>query len=320
MKKISQELLERGFKVEHHHCSNDPGSLDGLVIPALKIALVDATAPHTIDPKYPGCIDEILNLGEYWDEQKITANKAAIVSCTKEISKRFQRAYRMLKAAKSVYDDWEAANGEAMDYIIANQKAAGLIERLFTGITTVGQGNNRKLFASALTPVGPVNYIESIVSGFSSRTIITGPPGTGKATLLEKVAATAITKGLDIESYYCPLDPLKIEHIIIPSLDVAITTSIPPHNQQNNSAATIIDMSDCLDKEIVSRLESVTDYDRTAFWEFFGKAGAYISEAKKLHDKLETYYIPNIHFSSVNSLRDKTLARILEYPISNDER
>ncbi|MGL5514497.1 MAG: hypothetical protein ACRDBM_14860, partial [Sporomusa sp.] len=150
MKKVSQELLERGFKVEHHHCSSDPDSLDGLVIPDLKIALIDATAPHSIDPKYPGCIDEILNLGEYWDEQKIIANKADIISCTKEISKRFQRAYRMLKAAKSVYDDWEAANGEAMDYIIANQKAAILIERLFTGITTVGQGNNRKLFASAL--------------------------------------------------------------------------------------------------------------------------------------------------------------------------
>ena len=57
MKRISQAMTERGFAVEHHHCSSDPDSLDGLVIPALDIALIDGTAPHIVDPKHPGCVD-----------------------------------------------------------------------------------------------------------------------------------------------------------------------------------------------------------------------------------------------------------------------
>lgn len=313
MKKIGQTVLERGYDVEHHHCSSDPNSLDALVIPRLSVALIDGTAPHIVDPKHPGCIDEILNLGEYWNENKMVKNKPEILACTKEISKRFQRAYRMLKAAKAVYDDWEAANSEAMNYKLANQKAASLTEKLFSSITTVGYGKNRKLFASAITPIGPVNYIDSIAGGFSSRYIITGLPGTGKATLLAKAAETAIAKGLDIETYYCPLDPLKIEHVIIPALDTALITSTPPHNQAFDGAADVIDMNDCLDKSVISRLEPVTDYDRTAFWEFFGKAGAYISEAKKLHDELETYYVPNINFDGVDALREKTLTRIIGY-------
>ncbi|SMC75856.1 PRK06851 family protein [Sporomusa malonica] len=315
MKKIGQAMVEQGYDVEHHHCSSDPNSLDGLVIPMLNVALIDGTAPHIVDPKHPGCVDEILNLGEYWDESKMVKNKAAILAYTKEISKRFQRAYRMLRAAKAIYDDWEAANNEAMDYKLANQKATDLLEKLFAGTPTAGHGKNRKLFASAITPLGPINYIDSIAAGLSSRYIITGLPGTGKATLLAKVADTAVAKGLDIETYYCPLDPLKVEHVIIPALDTALTTSVPPHNQPTRGATAVIDMNDCLDKEIVNRLETVTDYDRTAFWEFFGKAGTYINEAKKLHDELETYYVPNISFSGVDALRDKTLARILAFAV-----
>ncbi|HWR43829.1 PRK06851 family protein [Sporomusa sp.] len=317
MKKISQAMIERGFSVEHHHCSSDPNSLDGLVIPVLSVALIDGTAPHIVDPKHPGCVDEILNLGEYWNESKLVNNKTSILTCTKEISKRFQRAYRMLRAAKAVYDDWEAANNEAMNYKLANQKAAELIEKLFANVTTVGHGKNRKLFASAITPDGPVNYIDSIAVDLSYRYILTGFPGTGKATLLDKVAETAIAKGLDIETYHCPLDPLKVEHIIIPALSAALITSVPPHNLSTYGATAIINMNECLDQEMIHRLEPVTDYDRTAFWEFFGKAGAYINEAKKLHDQLETYYVPNINFSGVDTLRDKTLARIFEYATNN---
>lgn len=313
MKKISQAMTGQGFAVEHHHCSSDPDSLDGLVIPALNIALIDGTAPHIVDPKYPGCVDEILNLGEFWRESSLVNNKAAILACTKEISKHFQHAYRMLQAAKAVYDDWEAVNCEAMDYTLANRKAAELIETLFADITTAGNGKNRKLFASAITPAGPVNYIDSITAGLANRYVLTGPPGTGKATLLAKIAAAALGRGLNIETYHCPLDPLKVEHIVIPALHTALITSVPPHNHSPRGTTAIIDMADCLDPDMVAKTESVTDYDRTVFWELFGKAGAYITEAKKLHDRLEGYYVPNINFSGLDALYARTLARVLAY-------
>ncbi|WP_371381562.1 PRK06851 family protein [Sporomusa aerivorans] len=312
MKKIGQVMLERGYNIEHHHCSSDPNSLDALVIPALNIALIDGTSPHIVDPKHPGCVDEILNLGEYWDEAALIKHKAAILYYTKEISRSFQRAYRMLTAAKAVYDDWEAANSEAMIFSRANEKIAAVITNVFSGVNTVGYGKNRKLFASAITPAGPVNYIDSVSAGIPFRYILTGLPGTGKATLLAAVAAAAIAKGLDIETYYCPLDPQKIEHVIIPSLDTALLTSTPPHNLSASEAAATIDMNECLDQTIIDKLTAVTDYDRTAFWEFFGKAGSYIKEAKKLHDELEKFYIPNINFSGVDELWENTLARIVK--------
>ncbi len=64
MKKVAKEMLERGYDVEYHHCSSDNNSIDGIVIPQLKVAMIDGTAPHVVDPKHPGAVDEIIHLGD----------------------------------------------------------------------------------------------------------------------------------------------------------------------------------------------------------------------------------------------------------------
>ena len=62
MKTIGHEMVEKGYDVEFFHCSADPDSLDGVHIPALKLALIDGTSPHVIDPRFPGGFDESVNL------------------------------------------------------------------------------------------------------------------------------------------------------------------------------------------------------------------------------------------------------------------
>ncbi|MBM7614810.1 ATPase [Alkaliphilus hydrothermalis] len=46
MKKIGQEMVDRGHDIELHHCSADPDSVDAVVIPDIKVAIIDGTAPH----------------------------------------------------------------------------------------------------------------------------------------------------------------------------------------------------------------------------------------------------------------------------------
>ena len=67
MKKIATEFADKGYDVEIFPCSSDPGSLDAVVIKKLGVVLIDATAPHIVDPKIPGAIDEIVNFGDFWD-------------------------------------------------------------------------------------------------------------------------------------------------------------------------------------------------------------------------------------------------------------
>lgn len=55
--------------MEYFYCSSDTDSLDGIASPSLKVAAIDGTAPHVIEPDYPGVYDEIINLEDFWDER-----------------------------------------------------------------------------------------------------------------------------------------------------------------------------------------------------------------------------------------------------------
>ena len=50
MDKIGDWAEEAGLETEYILCSGDPGSLDAVVIPALKAAVVDGTAPQGVVP------------------------------------------------------------------------------------------------------------------------------------------------------------------------------------------------------------------------------------------------------------------------------
>ena len=79
MKKIAQEFIDRGYDVELHHCPSDPSSLDALLIKKLGVVLLDGTSPHIVDPKNPGAVDEIVNLGEFWNVENLEKNKDEII-------------------------------------------------------------------------------------------------------------------------------------------------------------------------------------------------------------------------------------------------
>lgn len=59
--------------------------------------------------------------------------------------------------------------------------------------------------------------------------IIKGGPGTGKSTLMKKVAAAAAKRGLYHERIYCSSDPDSLDAVIIPSIKVSIADGTSPH-------------------------------------------------------------------------------------------
>ena len=50
MHRVAEAVEAHGLSVEYIDCSGDPDSLDAIVIPQLKTALVDGTAPHDTAP------------------------------------------------------------------------------------------------------------------------------------------------------------------------------------------------------------------------------------------------------------------------------
>ena len=50
MREIGRTMEAAGTPVEYLWCSGDPDSLDGVVLPEIRCAVVDGTAPHVMAP------------------------------------------------------------------------------------------------------------------------------------------------------------------------------------------------------------------------------------------------------------------------------
>ena len=65
MRRIGQAAEEQGLDVHYVLCSGDPDSLDGVYIPAMRLAWVDGTAPHVAEPASFGVDSDYVNLGAF---------------------------------------------------------------------------------------------------------------------------------------------------------------------------------------------------------------------------------------------------------------
>ena len=104
MRSVGKAMEARGEQVEYLYCSGDPQSLDGVHIPRVRVAIVDGTSPHVIEPKYPAAVDRYVNLGEFYDIAAAKADREDVIRYTKEVSGAYQRAYRAFGAARQMHD------------------------------------------------------------------------------------------------------------------------------------------------------------------------------------------------------------------------
>ena len=104
MKRVASEAEARGRDVEYYRCSSDPRSLDGMIIDG-EIALMDGTAPHVYEPVIAGAADEIIDLGRFWDSDRLYSNYNDIASLTALKSASYSRAYKFLSSALNVKED-----------------------------------------------------------------------------------------------------------------------------------------------------------------------------------------------------------------------
>ncbi len=320
MRKIGETMLTRGFDVEFHCCSSDNGSLDAVVIPAIKVALIDGTAPHIVDPKNPGAVDEIIHLGDYWDESKVRAHKEEILKTNARIGRLFRIAYSALREAKVIRDEWEGYISECMIESQVNRAVANLLHTIFSGVTSRydRQARVRHLFATAITPDGIITgHVESLLQDVQQLYTISGEPGSGVAQVLARVADLAHEKGLHTEVYHCPFNPRNIDLVIMPEIKVAVLNVQPPHTYDPSSlpelTAMKVNLSAYIDREKQVVYAHEINSAAYRYQACLDRAVAYIRQAKLTHDQMENFYIPAMNFEAINAKRQEVLQRILNY-------
>lgn len=314
MKNIGNEWKEKGYEIEFLHCSSDNNSIDGVIIPALKVGIVDGTAPHVIEPKTPGAVEEYINLGAAWDAKALVGEKKNIQRLTNQISASFNLAYSTFKQALDVHDDWEKIYIENMDFEKADQLTNKLIQSFFGKLKINKQSDIRHRFLGAATPKGAVDFVPNLTEDIEKRYFIKGRPGSGKSTMLKKLAAAAEERGIDAEVYHCGFDPNSLDMVIFRELGIAIFDSTAPHEYfPDRDSDEIIDMYELLitpgtDEAYEDKIKPIAESYKGKMKE----AISYLARAKELHDHLEGIYVPAMNFAVVDHIQEKISEEIRE--------
>lgn len=310
---VGNEFKNRGFNLEWIHCSADVGSLDGVIIPALKAGIVDGTKPHVIEPQIAGAVDEYVNLGVAWDRKKLVPRKEEIIDIQTKIEEAYKRAYQSLGEALRRHDDLENIYIPHIDFRKAEELTHRLITNLFQEESKQGKSVAKHRFMGATTPDGPRDFLENLTENVSKRYFIKGRAGSGKSTLLRKILKQALTLGYDTEIYHCGFDPDSLDMIIVRELDFAIFDSTAPHEYfPSRNGDEIIDlyketMDQDTDEKYAEEIQAATKHYKEKVQEGL----RHLKETKHLRNQLEAIYKDAMDFSKVDVIK-KEIIRELE--------
>lgn len=322
MKKIGEEMFQDGHDVDYMHCSSDNDSLDGVVIRDQGIALIDGTAPHIVDPVNPGAVDSIIHLGDYWNEEGIRKDRVALINCNEKIGSIFGCAYNYLAAAGKMHDNLCSICGAAIDHAALYKLTAQVIvDELAPYEIGPEPGGIRKYFASAVTPDGIRHYLDTLIQGYRKIYLIKAPLGAGAERMLELFMESAVFRGFLAEGYYCPMKPSsKLEHLLIPELSLAFVTSNQYHSitlPVKEAEVVTIDLERILNADLIQSKAGILDSSSRKMEELIDMAVACLASAKREHDELEKYYIPNMDFMGIDQLRQELTRKIKKVGIKS---
>ena len=118
-----------GFPVARYLCGSDPGSLDAAVFDG-RIAVVDGTAPHTLDMDFPGASSSLLDCSRFWDAGLLEAKREEIVRLCAAKREEYAAAYRYLGAAGRLLEEERAVGSECLEREKALRYARRLAKRI----------------------------------------------------------------------------------------------------------------------------------------------------------------------------------------------
>ncbi|MDO5602612.1 MAG: hypothetical protein Q4G07_07565 [Oscillospiraceae bacterium] len=310
MKKISVNLSGKGHEVELIHCSSDPDSLDGVICRETGFSIVDATAPHTLEPLYPVACEEILSLYQFLDKSKLQANRAEISELFRRCGSLQERAARYITAAGALLSDSMRMADSCIEHTKAKNFAAHLSDKYLPRAEGPGEEECRLL--SATTCKGQIFYENTILKiADKELVILEDDQGAASKFILRALRDAALIKGHRVITCYCPMSPHeKIDHLLLPDVGVAFTTSNSFHPCTLTKDRRVIHCSRFVNDDTLKLRRQRLRFNRKAAAELLRQASLLQAEAKENHDKLEKYYIEAVDFTALDKVAKELIQEL----------
>lgn len=309
MKRVADRYVRQNIRAELFPCSSDPSSLDGVIFPDLKVALLDGTSPHIVEPAYPGSCEQIINLGECWDASLLYRMRDEILTLTRANKRCHKRASSYLAAAGSVICDSAYVAAGCTNLDKAYEKGISLAKKNIPKLKATGREWIRYL--SGITPKGAIFYKKTIDILCDRKIVISDEFGGASTAMMAAIRTLAISYGHEIISCYCPMQPRdKCEHIIIPALKLAFCTSNKFHTVTSDER--VIHARRFMDMAAFHEDRGRLNFNRKAANELLNLAADSLLEAKTVHDELEDCYIRAMDFEKINRYTEALIKTVGE--------
>ena len=305
MRKVGEAMEELGEQVEYLHCSGDPDSLDGVHIPRIRTAVVDGTAPHSIEARYPAAVERYVDLGKFYDVAAAKHAREQIVHFTDACSDAYRNVYHILAAARKLEEGLETMTTKTLDYERLFRRTDGIIARELRGRGSGGADRYR--FLGSLTCKGAITYYDS-VENLCPR-IYTLLDSTGTAAIMLSRICSAV-HARRYSAILCP-DPEhmeRLQHLMIPELGLAFV-SVKEGDDYPLEAHRRIHLDEMLSFGEKGKLRLMRKMIKTLRQEGIDL----LRQAKAEHDALEAIYQSGVDFSGINELTKQEIERITGY-------
>jgi hypothetical protein len=241
MKKVRKEAEEKGVSYIEVFCASDPASLDGLIFPAKKTVFLDGTAPHVVEPKFPGVCENLIDFGQFWDSKLLREKVVDIISATRENKLCHKKAGEFIGKAgeimKQTVDLSSAPEPDVAEKYITEKGGIGKLFRCFLG---------------GITPDGVLYFTDHI----KVAKVIT-LDGKGAEGSLIGVKETAVRRGFDVVCFENPVLPALTDGVLIPELSLfAVKGRFLPENEELLQYLTLASKEIAKAKVIHDKLES----------------------------------------------------------------
>lgn len=229
MKRVGINWYLKGNDVEYIHCASDEIEVEAVLIPALKLAVVDGDLEYIAQSRACGTSGEIVSLDPPNAYRAPQPEESIVSQLRGKIQEYYKKAYEQLQKALSIHDEWEKIYSNGVDFSKLDLIADSAIKKFLSDMNLKKEGIIKNRFFGSLTYKGSLDFVADLTRNLGKRYFIKGRPGSGKSTLLGKIADAAHEKGFDVEIYRCVLDPGSIDMVIVRELDFAVFDSTYPH-------------------------------------------------------------------------------------------
>lgn len=313
MKKIADDF-ERTENVTRYYCSSDPDSLDAIVLHSSKAVIIDGTAPHVFDPQFPGACQKIVDLGRYWNDAMLRANKDKIIEVTELNKSLLSAAANYSTALGKICTDTCSCAREFTNEPKLEAFAQRFCKKLFTKKHgSRGSKSIRQL--SVMTRYGYMTLTETL-EDYLDLYLLDDSCFFASDKFIDLVADQAIKHGFDIAVSPCLLSEHHFsEHLLIKELGIAVLSSNQLTKLENKNASKI-NMSRFYDRQQMQPYKKRLKTNAALISQLSAVSSEMLNSAKLVHDEIESYYIGSMDHSAL----DRVCANIKADIISNKNR